>query len=269
MKLFGSDFRVEKKAVRKKQARCALQTAMMDGDNIANGLAALKSGALRNNLAARGLGAEEKKAGEKRARRGRPRLDGKLREPNGRISRALNPPALLALQARAFHSGLSLEQAKDPRAETYLGRLAIFGRSDGLSKDQYEAGQKFLQLRNDYRRSMLSPGAYYEATGMRLGEDNMAEYEAWAARVKKRYAQMLKAVQEAQIDNGRENLYAALQYVIIDGLELPYLLGAVRLVLNVLHRYFRHSAVAEEQDKRADRHGISLAGLGLTHKIPQ
>jgi len=257
----GSDIQVEKKAMRKKQARRALQAALAAGCGSAAGLAGLKSGVLKNAAAPADTAAINKR------RRGRPRLEGRLREPNGRISRAHNPPALAALQARAFHNGLSLEQARDPRAETYLGRLAIFGRGDGLSRDQYEAGQQFLQLRNDYRRSLLSPGAYYEATGIRLQEDNMAEYEAWSARVKKRYARVLKAVQEAQIDNGQENLYAALQYVLIDGLELPYLLGAVRLVLNALHRHFRRSAVAAGKNSPAARQDIALAGLGLSCNI--
>lgn len=264
MKLsLGTDFRVEKKAARKKQARRALKADMDNGAGDANRLAALKSGALRC-----GAGQKSFAANGKTARRGRPRIEGKLREPNGRISRAANPPALAALQARAFHAGLSLEQAKDPRAETYLGRLAIFGRGDGLSRDQYEAAQQFLLLRNDYQKALLSPGAYYEATGTHLNADNMAEYQAWAARVKKRYAAALKAVQEAQMDNGRENLYAALQYVVIDNRELPYLLGAARLLLNALHRHFKRSA-PQGGGSWPDRHSISLAGMGLASKVLQ
>jgi len=234
----------------------AMNASAMNGS--AAGFAALKSGAL--------AGSRRSKSGAAKRRRGRPRLEGKLREPNGRIARAKKPAALLALQARAFHTGLTLEQARDPRAETYLGRLAIFGRGDGLSGDQYQAAQDFLALRNDYRRSLLSPGAYYEATGIRLGEDNMAEYSAWAARVKKRYSEALRAVQEAQMDNGRENIYAALQYVIIDGRELPYLLGAVRLALNALHRCFTRSGdKAQSKTRRLEQHSISLAGMGSRH----
>lgn len=255
---FTSHFGVETKAKRKKQARRALRAEISRGEENAAGLAALKGGALSGAAGRSGPGFGQKL----KKRRGRPRIEGRLREPNGRLSRAQNPAALLAIQARAFHTGLSLEQAKDPRAATYLGRLAIFGRGDGLSADQYEAAQSFLALRNDYRRSLLSPGAYYEATGIRLGEDNMAEYAAWVKRVKKRYAQALKAIQEAQLDNGHENIYAALQYVIIDGQELPYMLGAVRLALNALHRHFSRSD-DKRQGKRSwlERHSIGLAGF--------
>jgi len=283
---FAPSFQTEKKNRRKSQARRRLSAALarpgaaeaaapcgqMAGWQH-SGLAALKSGALKSGNLPSGAPAGSRNGGGERGagkkRRGRPRLEGRLREPNGRIARAQKPAALQALQARARHAGLTLAQARDPRAETYLGRLAIFGRGDGLSRDQYEAAQNFLALRNDYRRSLLSPGAYYEATGIRLGEDNMAEYTAWAGRVKKRYNGALKAIQEAQLDNGRENIYAALQYVIIDGLELPYLLGAVRLALNALHRHFSRSGekAAAKSGSWADKHMISLAGLGLSRRL--
>jgi len=170
-------------------------------------------------------------------RRGRPRIEGRLREANGRLSRAKNPAQRVALEARARHNGLSLQQAVDPHSENYLGILSLLGAHDGLSREQYEAAQRFLAIRNDYRKSLLSPGAYYEATGLRQDED-MEEYAAWAKRVRQRYAQALKAVQEAQLDNGRENLYAALHYVIMEGQRLPHLLGATRMVLNALYRHF-------------------------------
>jgi len=170
-------------------------------------------------------------------RRGRPLIEGRLREPNGRLSRAKNPVQKVALAARARHKGLTMEQAAQPRAENYLGTLSLLGAHDGISSEQYEAAQRFLTIRNDYRKSLLSPGAYYEETGLRREQDD-EEYAAWVARVGKRYAQALKAVQEAQLDNGHENLYAALHYVVMEGRRLPHLLGATRMVLNALHRHF-------------------------------
>ena len=174
-------------------------------------------------------------------KRGRPKLEGKLREANGRVSRSKEPTQKLALEARAKAYKLTIEQAKDPRSRTYLGRLSLFGRQGGVSKDQYEAGEQFLEIRNDYRRSLLSPGAYYEATGVQLGQENMEEYTAWVLRARRRYSAALKAIQEAQFDNGHENLYAAIQYILIDDRELPHLLGATRMVLNALYRHFRRT----------------------------
>lgn len=203
---------------------------------------------------------------KRRSRRGRPRIEGKLREPNGRISRAKDPAARVALEARARHAGLNLAQAVDPRAENYIGHLAILGRGEGLSQDQYDAAVRFLEIRNDYRRSLLSPGAYYEVTGLRLGAENMQEYTGWCKRVRRRYTAALKAVQEAQFDNGCENLYAALQYVIIDGLELAHLLGATRMVLNALHRHFQRQVPARRNRNYWERYNISLGRMTVLSK---
>jgi len=206
------------------------------------------------------------KGQKRRSRRGRPRIEGKLREPNGRISRAQNPAARVALEARARHNGLNFSQALDPRAESYLGRLAMLGRGEGLSHDQYVAAIKFVDIHNDYRKSLLSPGAYYESTGLGINADNMEEYSAWCNRVHRRYTAALKAVQEAQFDNGHENLYSALQYVIVDGLELPHLLGAARMVLNALHRHFQRQMSERKSLSWFDRHSISLAEMAVSSK---
>jgi len=167
-------------------------------------------------------------------RRGRPPIEGRLREPNGRISRARQPVQKVALAARARHQGLSMQDAANPRAENYLGTLSLLGKYDGISGEQYEAAQRFLTLRNDYRKSLLSPGAYYETAQDGQQHDDEAEYGAWVKRVRNRYGQALRAVQEAQLDNGHENLYAALHYVVMEGRRLPHLLGATRMVLNAL-----------------------------------
>ncbi|UXN06323.1 hypothetical protein [Bartonella sp. HY761] len=173
-------------------------------------------------------------------KRGRPKLKGKLREANGRVSRAKEPIQKLAIEARAKAHKLTIAQASDPRSQSYIGRLSLFDRAGGISADQYQAAIRFLEIRNDYRRSLLSPGAYYEATGIQLGSENMEEYSAWVLRARRRYSATLKAIQEAQFDNGNENLYAAIQYILIDDRELPHLLGATRMVLNALHRHYSH-----------------------------
>ena len=189
---------------------------------------------------------------------GRPRIQGKLREPNGRISRAKGPREpidKLAIEVRARRSGLKYNEARNPLAATFIGRLAMQGRASGLSQDQYDAAIQFLKIRNDYRCSLLSPGAYYEQTGISLNDDNMDAYTAWAQKARKRYNNALKAIQEAQFDNRHENLYAAIQYIIIDDVELHYLVGAARMALNALARHFSQKKCAKP------RFSISLFSL--------
>lgn len=178
------------------------------------------------------------KAERARKLRGRPRKQGKLREPNGRVSRAKEPIHKLATSIRAKAHNLTVEQASNPMSATFIGRMAMMGRAGGLSQEQYDVALKFLEIRNDYRCSLLSPGAYYEKTGIRLDAENMEAYTTWVLRTRKRYNAALKAIQEAQFDNRHENLYAAIQYIIIDDRDLPNLLGATRMVLNALARHF-------------------------------
>ncbi len=67
---------------------------------------------------------------KKRTKRGRPRINGCLREPNGRISRAKiprEPIDKLAIEMRAKRFGLTIEEAKNPLSSTYIERLYLQG----------------------------------------------------------------------------------------------------------------------------------------------
>ncbi len=169
--------------------------------------------------------------------RGRPKKEGELREPNGRLSRAKGHPAEVVIENRMRIFNITKEQAMDQKAATNIGRLAMLGHPDGLSQDQYEAAIRYLDVLNDYRKSLLSPGAYFEANGSVDSRDDVA-YEEWCKRVKSTYDGAQQAIQEAQSENRSENLWAALQYIIINDEMMPHLLGSARLVCNALHRYF-------------------------------
>ena len=172
-------------------------------------------------------------------RPGRPRLEGILREPNGRPSRAKKPREAvdrLAILMRAKHTGLSETDAKDPRASTYIGRLFIAGiDKGGISEDQYNAALKFIEVDNNYKKALLSPTAYYDEFN---STPNPERYEAFCKRAKKQYLAAREAIQEAQFDNKIDNLYAALQYIVLEDREMHHLVGAVRLVLNALNKHF-------------------------------
>ncbi|MBB4077231.1 hypothetical protein GGR08_001559 [Bartonella fuyuanensis] len=66
---------------------------------------------------------------KKHAKRGRPRIKGCNREPNGRISRAKTPHESinkLAIEMRAKRFGLTIEEAKNPLSGLYWA--ALFAR---------------------------------------------------------------------------------------------------------------------------------------------
>jgi len=192
-----------------------------------------------------GLPKVQSKAGKlkikRAARRGRPLTLNVAREPNGWISRrtTLQEPAnRLALAVRARKLGVGVEEARDPRLATYIGRLAILGAekgAGGISGAQYDAAQTFLEVRNHYQWAISSPDAIWEERAQRtFGETedettrrNIARYEA-----------ICKSLQEAQNTSPYENIGAALQYIVIEDRELPHMLGTLRLALNALARHF-------------------------------
>lgn len=175
------------------------------------------------------------KAQKLKSKRGRPKIEGVLREANGRASRAKEPPAKTALTARAKHTGLSMKQAIDPKAETYIGRLAMQGTGSGLSDDQYEAAIRFRTLRNEYRKALHSKGAHYEPSA---GTDDYEAYRKWAEAAIRRHADVIDLIRSEQQEFRNQNLYAALEHVVIEDLPLDYMIGPVRIVCNLLSKHF-------------------------------
>ncbi|WP_273773205.1 hypothetical protein [Brucella intermedia] len=169
--------------------------------------------------------------------RGRPKKDVPLREPNGRASRMKEDPAKVAMEARMRHYGVPADMARDPRTGSYLGRLAMAGRGEGISQDQYEAATRYIDLYNSYQKAIGSPGAHYEQIGGVNASDPDA-YADWCIRVKHAYKSAQAAIHEAQAEERSENLWAGLQYVVIQDQEFPHLLSSTRLVCNALHRHF-------------------------------
>ncbi|VEJ45769.1 hypothetical protein [Bartonella vinsonii] len=172
---------------------------------------------------------------KKRAKRGRPRIKGCIREPNGRISRAKTPHEpmdKLALEMRAKRFGLTIEEAKNPLSGTYIGRLYLQGE---INQDQYDAAQKYLEVRNNYLCAKALPNAVYDE--MPTTSDDKAR-EKWVQMATKHLLAVKDVVQEAQCLYRQYNLHAALQYLVIEDQSLPYLVNSLRIVLNALHKHF-------------------------------
>ncbi|GAA4667200.1 hypothetical protein GCM10023262_15690 [Bartonella pachyuromydis] len=60
---------------------------------------------------------------------------------------------------RAKRFCLTIEEAKHPLSGTYIGRLYLQGT---LNQDQYDAAQKYLEVRNDYLCAKTLPSAIYD-----------------------------------------------------------------------------------------------------------
>lgn len=175
------------------------------------------------------------KAQKLKAKRGRPKQEGVIRESNGRASRAKEPPSRVALEARARHTNMTISQALDPRSGTYIGRLAMLGIHGGLSGDQYEAAVRYRTLRNEYRKALHSRGAHYEAG---LGGGDYEAYEKWAKITIDRHKDIIELVRVEQNQTRSLNLYAALEHVLVEDLPLDYMIGSVRILCNILSKHF-------------------------------
>lgn len=171
-------------------------------------------------------------------RRGRPRKEG-AREPSGRPTRSKQEPAdKLAIETRVRHLGISADVAKNQKVSTFIGYLNVLGPRDGLSDQQYEAAEKYLELRARHLRSIKAPGAIYDSEAQGGTGDDPDAYADWCKRVGEEYRNVRTAIQEAQ-NYSRENLWAALDLVVIEGQHLHGMIGATRILCNVLARFFK------------------------------
>lgn len=167
-------------------------------------------------------------------------MEVEYREPNGRASRAAEPADKLALETRARRLGLTVIQAKDQRAETFIGYLAILGPRDGLSERQYEAATQFLRLRGDWLLSKKAPNALVDREGGGTPSEVISpEYIDWCAKVDARYKACRLSIQESQGVYRTENLWAAIDLCIIQSQHLLHLTGATRIACNALVKFFQ------------------------------
>lgn len=172
------------------------------------------------------------------------------REPNGRASRSREPIDKAALEARARMLGITVLDAKNQLAATFIGRLHMQyqawdtrGAKDSkqpaecLSTREYNAAMRFLGLYNDRLKVVQAEGAQYDTRPS--GSSDIEAMEEWAKRVNGEYTEVRKAIQETQNENRTENLWAALDYCVIRDQPMSHMVGALRLLCNSLARHWK------------------------------
>lgn len=199
-------------------------------------------------------------AAKQKAKRGRPRIEGATREPSGRISRR-EEPSKLALEARARMHKISLEDAKDQQAGSFLGRLHMAyinwdkeRRKSGsdapqpemsISTAQYNALLTCQSAHNDYLKATGAPGAQFEPTfGNAADPDAHAKWsksaiERWQGATGR--GGMRGIVYAAQEQERHLNLWAALDLCVLQEQTHPHMVPAIRVLGNAFARSFRKS----------------------------
>ncbi|KEC57041.1 hypothetical protein [Bartonella rochalimae] len=138
----------------------------------------------------------------------------------------------LAIEMRAKHFGLTIEQAKNSLSGTYIGRLYLHSK---LNQDQYDAAQKYLQIKNDYLCAKGLPYAIYDDFSPSSNEEAQKQ---WIKKATNCYEGMKEVIKEAQCFYHQYNLHSALQYLVVEDKTLPHLVPSLHIVLNALHKHF-------------------------------
>lgn len=174
--------------------------------------------------------------------KGRPRKIGVKRTKSGQISRAADAQTdnadPIKIRMRLF--GLSEADARDQKAETYIGRLCMAGRknnADGITQVQYDAAQEYLSAYESFQRAVKSPDALRSPAGGGNGAESDG-YANWCRNAVQRYENAFKAVREAQEVHRGANMYAAIDYLVVRNEQHPHMVGDCRLALNALAHHF-------------------------------
>ena len=180
---------------------------------------------------------------------GRPQKPG-LREPNGRRDRKLlemeklldleaeqREAVSVALEARIRVFGVDTRTARDQMMGSFIGRLCIMGQKGGagISQAQYNAAQSYLRDRNAWQRAIGAKPDYEEA---RPESQGLGDYEDFCRRAKARWADIRSEITDLMVEVNDPAIADSLDKLVVRDLEYWPYVGALRLVLNRLDKFY-------------------------------
>jgi hypothetical protein len=185
-------------------------------------------------------------------RPGRKRKLGVKRQPNGQPSRVSDETERKAMevvmQARQRIYGLTEEAAKRPESGSWIGRAYLSGDvTKSVSRNQMDAFTAFEQFMAAYRAVIKSPGRLRSG---RSGASSLAgsddEYEAHCKRVVARYDDLKAKLQS--VDRMHRQKSLDMLDDVMRGHEMTKHIGAIRLALNVVHRWAGLPDIVEHRE---------------------
>jgi len=176
------------------------------------------------------------------ARRGRKRKPGP-REPNGRVSRKKaevivrteeteRQTMATVIKARCKRFGLSEDRARLPMAGSAIGRMCLGGE---LTVDQHDAALRYLEARKDGLNAIMAK-ADGGGEGGSSGDVVTSGYAEWCKRANERWSTINRALDEMQESLRSPTPRAALEAIVVRDVDVPELVGDLRIALNVIDR---------------------------------
>ena len=144
------------------------------------------------------------------------------------------PADSVALEARSRQTGLPLDQCKDPRSATFIGRLNMKGE---LSNLQYDALQKFIVLHGEYLRAQDAPNQPKVSDRSTVSGGEPEDYQEWVSQTKALYRSCIKEIHEGE-HTGRLLLWDVISKIALSGDCDDSRIGELRLAANVLVHHF-------------------------------
>ena len=169
------------------------------------------------------------------AKRGRPKKQGVIREPNGRAARSEDPPSKLAIEARMKHHGLTIEDAMDQKAGDFIGRLLM---AKEIKHRQYRGLEEGRRVVQNYRKAISSPAAIYEAReGLQTVADEDAQAE-WADKAIAKHTAMMAEIMRVQRKERSGNLLSVAEFVLGGEYDMPHMIRDIKRVGDILADHF-------------------------------
>lgn len=170
---------------------------------------------------------------------GRKPTAGAKRTPSGRLSRAADAYTenIDPILTRMRMFGFTETEARDQKAESYIGRLYLTGQlgKKPYSDFMWDASQAYREAYEHYQRAVKSPDALRSSGGG--GDQGESEtYDRWCRSAVARWDSLKRAISNEQCTfvNRGTNLLAALDYIVLRNQEHLHMVGDVRVALNAV-----------------------------------
>lgn len=189
------------------------------------------------------------------------------REPNGRLSRKSKEirrknvrdlETALALEAGLWQREKLLKEEefkkripqgllvdgkipmsilRDEKIGTTHGRLFYVGPDgDGISRDQWDAANWFLDIRNKYHCAINSAEGILDTPEGYTPSDDPEAYAKYCDTIRARWADVERAIVDAVFECRDKNIVGALDLIIVQQKMDYSMVGELRIALNAIHK---------------------------------